>query len=477
MPSFLPPDLWPLLATLAHVTAATAVTVDAVLRKRHVQSVIGWVGVAWLAPFAGALAYLALGVNRIRRAAPALTPAPPPEDAVRNGTSGASITGIDAGLVSLERLGAAVTGHPLSAGNRIEPLVDGDEAFPAMLAAIDGARHSITLATYIFDTDEVGHLFSEALDRAARRGVAVRVLIDDVGARYARPTMARSLRRLGVPTRTFLPTRIPRVLRYANLRNHRKLLVVDGRTAFTGGMNLRAGHWLGRQPHRPVRCLHFRVEGPVVDDLQRTFAIDWQFTTGERLAGEPWFADHDRPGTVLARGIADGPDEDLGKMPAMLLGALTAARHRVSIVTPYFLPDDVLLRTLQITAMRGVEVTIVVPEQTNVRLVDWAMRPQLPYLLRSGCRIWLSPLPFDHTKLFCIDGSWSLIGSTNWDARSLRLNFEYNLECYDRPLATRLEALVHERLSGARRLQPADCVLPLPVRLRNGLARLLSPYL
>lgn len=469
----------PLIGGIVHFLSAMAVTVDAVLRKRHVQAVISWVGIAWLVPILGAAAYACFGVNRIRRRATALnvtarrpspSGSPPalPEEAPPAG---------DQSLPGLARLAERVTGERLSAGNAIVPLDGGDAAFPEMLDCIAGARRSLGLQTYIFDADAVGLQFVEALAAAHDRGVEVRVLIDDIGARYSRPRTARLLKARGVPVATFLPTHVPRLFRYANLRNHRKILVVDGRTGFTGGMNLRAGHWLTLAPRHPVRCLHFRVEGPLVRELMRTFAMDWNFTTGETLDGPLWFPAPVRAGNIVARGIPDGPDESLGSLPDIMLGALACARQRVRIVTPYFLPDEVLLRALHVTALRGVDVAIVLPARSNVPLVDWAMQPQLGELLSRGCRIFLSPPPFDHAKLFVVDGCWSLIGSANWDARSLRLNFEYNIECYDGALAAHLEALVEARIRAAQRLTTDRLDTRPALRLRNGLARLLSPYL
>lgn len=479
-----PADFWPALLSLLHVTLAIGVTLDAVLRPRHVASVIGWVGVAWLAPVVGSLLYVVFGVNRVQRAAVALDLERAWNQTGRreSATEGA-IAEEEVGqrfphLLGMARLGQQVTGRPLLAGNRIEPLVDGDQAFPRMLAAIEQSRESLTLLTYIFDHDPVGIAFRDALVAAQRRGVAVRVLIDAVGSRYGRPSMVAELRRLGVPVAAFLPTRLSRLVRYANLRNHRKILVADGRIGFTGGMNIREGHILARRPRHPVRCLQFQVEGPVVADLQRTFAMDWAFTTREILLGETWFPELGTPGDVIARGVPDGPDADIDNILQVLLGALMTARERVALVTPYFLPDDALLRALQATAMRGVRVDILLPRRSNIRVMDWAVMPQLPGLLRRGCRVHLTPPPFDHTKLLVVDGSWSLIGSTNWDARSLRLNFEYNIECYDRALATALLALVDERLGHSLPLT-FDMLRrrPLPLRLRDGLARLGTPYL
>lgn len=474
---------WLQLFAVLHTCAALAVTVDAVLRKRQVSAVIGWIGLAWLAPGIGSLLYLVFGINRVQRSAVALGLRTAWALDVHPVSADAplvtpAVLQDDSGLAGLDRLCVRLTGNPLLPGNCIDVLEDGDAAYPTMLEAMAGAQRSITLASYIFDNDAAGQAFLLALRDARERGVEVRVLIDGLGLRYSRPDMLRTLRRSGITATAFSPTRNPLRSRYANLRNHRKILVVDGITGFTGGMNIRVGHWLARQPAHPVRCLHFRVQGPVVADMQRTFAVDWAYAFGEQLLGERWFPALAPCGPVAARGVADGPDADIDNLPQVLLGALAVARSRVRIVTPYFLPDETLLAALKVTALRGVTVDIVLPERSNLRVMDWATRPQLPELLASGCRIHLSPPPFDHTKLLLVDDHWSLIGSTNWDARSLRLNFEYNLACVDQALVHRLDTIVAGRMAGARLLSAAElAALPLHAQLRNGVARLMSPYL
>jgi cardiolipin synthase len=263
-----------------------------------------------------------------------------------------------------------------------------------------------------------------------------------------------------------------------NLRNHRKSLVVDGRVAFTGGMNIRLGHWLAKKPAHPVQDIQFRVEGPVVGQLQELFAEDWEFTTGEALRGEPWFPPLEGNGPVLARGIADGPDEDFEVLRWTLLGALASAQRSVRLLTPYFLPDRSLIAALNLAALRGVTVDIVLPERGNLPVVQWASTAHWWQVLERGCRLWVTPPPFDHSKLFVVDDAWVLVGSSNWDPRSLRLNFEGNLECYDTELAGRLAAWFDTRRAAGRRvtLEEVDA-RSLPVRLRDGLARLLTPFL
>ncbi|HQU15885.1 MAG: cardiolipin synthase [Chromatiales bacterium 21-64-14] len=476
--------MWPYLAAAFSVLAAVLASGHAILHKRDPRAAVLWVGFIWLTPLLGPATYLIFGVNRIRRRARSLRGA----RARYRGPGVAAVCGPEQvadtlpaearHLATLARFVERVVARPLVSGNRIVPYVDGDQAYPAMVEAIDGAQRSLTLATYIFDNDRVGIWFADALARAVARGVAVRVLIDDAGARYSWPTVNHRLRRAGVPAARFLPSLVPWRLKAMNLRNHRKILVADGRVGFTGGMNLRAGHLLGGMPRHPVRDLHFGVEGPVVAQLQEVFADDWMFTTGEELRGEAWFPRLEAAGDTLVRGIAEGPDEDFEKLRWTILGALATARHSVQILTPYFVPDLPIITALNVATLRGVEVDIVLPERSNLPFVNWASMALLPLLLEHGCRAWLTPPPFDHSKLMLVDGHWAMLGSANWDARSLRLNFEFNLECYGDALTESLTGLVRERMARARPVRLDELMRrPLAVRLRDGIARLWSPYL
>lgn len=465
---------WAWIATGLTLSVSFLATLHALFLKRDVRATLGWMGVIWLVPFFGAVLYLLLGINRIARRAEALrrdrsryTHAPCGEPPPEGGPEA---------LRDLARLVGEVTGRPLLAGNLIEPLVNGDEAYPRMLQAIDEARSSLSLMTYIFDDDEVGRRFVERLAAAHARGVKVRVLVDAAGLRYSHPPIDRRLRAAGVPCARFLPIHLAR-LPYFNLRNHRKLLVADGRLAFTGGMNLRAGHQLHPAPKHPVQDLHFRLEGPIVRPLQETFAEDWEFTTGEALPDDPWFPELGPRGASQARAIVDGPDEHLFDLSLTLLGAISCARRSIRIATPYFLPDAALAQALVVASLRGVRVDLLLPERGNLPVVEWAMWAQLWQVL-DHCRVWLSPPPFDHTKLMLVDETWSFFGSTNWDPRSLRLNFELNVEAHDPALAQRLGELFERKRSGARPLHAAELSeLPYHLRFRNALARLLTPYL
>ncbi|MGQ9896755.1 MAG: cardiolipin synthase [Acidobacteriota bacterium] len=452
----------------------------ALLYKREARSALLWLLVAWFLPVLGAVLYLLIGINRLQRRAQRLRRAaalPPTSEALEGEDQTGTLADDDLG--GLARLVQQVTGQPLLAGNRITPLVNGVQAYPAMLEAIAQAQHSIALATYIFDRDGIGNQFVQALLAAQRRGVSVRILIDDVYVRLVRGSAFKFLKAAGLHIVSFNPPVLPARLHAANLRNHRKLLIVDGQIGFTGGMNIHRPYWQPEQPATAFRDLHFRVQGPVVRHMIETFTDDWYFTTGERLDTNFW--GEETPQEVeqaLARGIEAGPDETLERLRWVFLGALNIARQSVRIWTPYFVPDQSLLAALSAAALRGVEVDILTPVENNHPLVQWAGRAHYWQVLEHGARIWERSGPFDHSKLMVVDGRWACIGSANWDARSLRLNFEFNLEVYDSHLAQQLEALFQSARQEATLVTAVQLqARPLPVRLRDGAARLFSPML
>ena len=450
-------EIWSIAVGLLTILLAVVASGHVVLYKRDSRAAVAWAGLIWLVPVLGAVLYAVFGINRVRRRAllqragrwPGSTLEIERPVTVR---SEQLLPSSLYRLHSLAELVDRVTGREILPGNRVTPLEQGDAAYPEMLAAIDGAQVSAGLSTYIFDDDEAGRSFLSALSAAARRGVMTRVLIDDVGARYSWPPMVYRLRAGGVSVARFGPTLLPGRLPYLNLRNHRKVLVVDGQIGFTGGMNIREGHLLARRPRHAVQDLHFRLEGPVVRHLAQAFADDWQFTTGESLSGAAWFPPLGPKGPVFARGIIDGPDEDFEKARLVVLGALACAHTSVQIVTPYFLPDSGLITALAVAAMRGVRVDILLPAVNNQALVHWAATAPLWQVVKRGCRVYYTPPPFDHTKLMVVDRRLALIGSSNWDPRSLRLNFELNVECYDERLANQLSQLVKRKLVSAREI-------------------------
>lgn len=467
-------DLLSIVLACAYVLTAASVTADVLLRKRSVRGAIGWIGLAWLSPILGPILYAVLGVNRVRRRAVNLRRAHThrgPERLQRPHPP------LPESLAVLSRVVGSLTGQELAAGNRIALLRSGDEAYPQMLAAIQQARASVALASYIFRADETGLAFVAALEAAAARGVEVRVLVDGFGGGYPSSPIARALRRRRLPVARFLHSWAPWRMPYLNLRLHKKILVVDGEVGFTGGINISEDNVLARKPIHPVDDIHFRLQGPAVRHFMLAFAEDWNFTTGETLNDARWWPELPESGPVLARGFSSGPDHTLGRLAAVIAEAIGSARRRLRIVTPYFLPDEELLFTLELAALRGAHVDIVLPERSNHIVLDWAARAHLGFL-KTAIRIHLAPAPFAHAKLMTVDGEWCLLGTPNWDVRSARLNFEFALECYDRALTAEIDRIIEARMAAARRVTPAQLAArALPLRLRDGAARLLLPYL
>jgi cardiolipin synthase len=478
---------WPHLTFAAGLGIGLVAALHAAMTKDDVRAAVGWVAVILFSPFLGAFLYLVAGINRIRRASAQRRRRRRnrPRDAHEEAALSSAIT-----KPALARLGDSLSPFRLKPGNCITPLSGGDEAYPAMIEAIRGAKRSVVLASYIFDHDEAGLAFVEALADAQVRGVQVRILIDGVGSRYSHPPISHTLGDRGIDAALFMSSLSGLRLAYANLRSHRKIMIVDGETGFTGGMNIRA-HFLTAAAGKDVaHDTHFMVTGPLVGELMTVFAEDWEFTTNENLKGPDWFV-HDRAASTPpitdalatmeaapARAVPSGPDETLESTHAMLIGAIGEARERVMLATPYFLPDQQLVAAFGVAARRGVAVDIVIPLANNLKLVDYAMTAQLDQVLRHGCRVWRARGPFDHSKLFTIDGVWSYVGSSNIDPRSLRLNFELDVEVHDPGLAGWIEERLRARMADAEP-ETLETLAARPAwkRVRNRLVWLASPYL
>jgi cardiolipin synthase A/B len=470
-----PTELIEAVIAAVYVLLACLVTIDALLKKSDVRGALGWIAAAWLSPIFGSLLYYMFGINRVTRRALKLGRFE--ESQAKRPPHGAEPVA-SPNLTTLAEVGRRITESPLIAGNSIGVLQGGDAAYPAMLRAIGEAKHCIAMASYIYRDDAAGRAFSDALIAARNRGVEVRVLLDSVGIGYFFPAVLRRLKAGGVFTARFLHTWVPWRMPFLNMRNHRKLLVVDGARAFTGGMNIAAAHARRLAAHNYVEDVHFQIDGPVARSLMDAFARDWTFTTDEILDQDCWWPPISEEGRVQARGLRSGPDADIYKIEMLAGAALTLAKKRIRIVTPYFLPDQRLQFAIAQACMRGVEVDIVLPLHSDHNYMEWAMYAHLRFFKHIAANIYLSPPPFDHSKLMTMDGEWSLIGSSNWDARSFRLNFEYDLECYDSHVTGALDAIIDAKIARALTLDYAELASrPVPIRLRDAAARLMMPYL
>lgn len=457
--------------------------------KDEVRSAISWIGLLWLAPVFGLMAYMLFGVSRIRRRARL--------SRQKRGLAARSGTLVDPGGPKLTeavpaaqnrwrahaRLAGRVCAAPLTVGNQLAPLTGGRQAYDAMIEAIDNARHTVALTTYIFQADQAGRRFVAALARAHDRGVHVRVLVDAVGNLYGLKPVSNLLRRRGVPVAVFNPARFSWRLAFFNLRTHRKLLIIDGIKGFAGGMNIRKHHIQDENGNQRVQDSHFQLEGPIISQMMDAFADDWAFSCGEELDEDIWMPTIEaNPAATLtgvaARSIADGPDESRQKAAMVIESALGAARKHVQIVTPYFLPEQALLSALKQAALRGVKVDILVPEKNNLPLFALTSMVGARQLVQAGCNLYLSKPPFDHSKLMIVDGCWALFGSSNWDARSFKLNFEFNVEAYQEAFGSRMRDWVAARFETASQISLADIdARPLGKRFIGRVIWLASPYL
>lgn len=472
---------WGLL--VLHGLVVLAAAWHALLLKRDPRAALGWIAVCLLFPIIGPVLYFLFGINRVRTRAKKLDRQSPFRgefnDASNSKPSVPARQGLPlpSELSELGRVSTSLTRYPLLVGNRIMTLHNGEQAYPAMLQAIEESKDSLYLSTYLFDTDKTGLRFIDALERASSRGVDVRVITDGIGEFHSIPRAGALLQKRGIRTARFLPPKLLPPFIHINLRNHRKILVADGEIGFVGGMNI-GGRHLADDLGNPSRVMdtHFRIQGPVVRQIEQTFLEDWRFTTGEHTPLRPEVPS--LSGSAVCRTIVEGPNEDFYKLAMILLGAVSAAKQRVRIMTPYFLPSRELIGALVAAALKGVEVDIVLPSKNNLPFVHWATKNMLWELLQYGIRIYYQPAPFVHTKLFLVDDQYAHIGSANIDPRSLRLNFEIVLEVFDRFFVGELAGHFEDRIRASKQaaLEEMDG-RPLPARTRDALAWLFSPYL
>jgi cardiolipin synthase len=467
-------EVWANLLLVLYATTAVATAGHALLHKRDPRSAWAWITACWLFPLGGALFYFWFGVNRIeRRAQREMGVAPARHRAGKEALP--EVGGLPQEVRELVRIGRIMTGRPLVPGNRVTPLHSGEEAYPAMLDAIAQAKRTVWLESYIFDTGEAATAFAAALADAQRRGVQVRVLLDGVGTLSWRGRGGALLARHGVRVAKFLPLRFFPPMLHVNLRNHHKLMTVDGAVAFAGGMNITDDHYVKRSADA-MADLHFRLEGPVVPQLEAVFADNWRFSAGEALALTA--SAPRRSGEAFCRAITDGPNDEVDRLQLVLLGALANAHRRISIMTPYFIPTPELSGALQAAALRGVEIVVVLPVRSDQWWVDCATRRWLTQLVGRSINVYYRPAPFAHTKLFLMDDYYALVGSANLDPRSLRLNFELMVEIYDGDLVKSLQEHFDEVRSRSTEVTAALLKKrPLPARLRDAALWLFSPYL
>jgi cardiolipin synthase len=334
-----------------------------------------------------------------------------------------------------ERSMGSLLGPPLVGGNVVVPLRNGDQIFPAMLAAIRGAQRTITFETYIYWSGKVGQEFAAALAERARAGVKVHLLVDWVGSDKMDSTLLNTMTSAGVELRRYHPVRWYTLSRLNN-RTHRKILVVDGKIGFTGGVGV-ADHWLGNaQDKEHWRDSQYQVTGQAVAQMQAAFLDNWMKTTGEVLHGPEYFPPLDSLGGVIAQMFRSSPGEGSESVRLMYLLSIASARQSILLSASYFIPDDLSVATLVAARKRGVKIQIIVPgPEIDAEITRKASKARWGPLLESGIEIYEYMPTMFHCKIMVVDTLWTSVGSTNFDNRSFRLNDEANLNVLDRDFA------------------------------------------
>ncbi|HLW67270.1 MAG TPA: cardiolipin synthase [Gemmataceae bacterium] len=475
---------WPMISSVLFVTHAilSVVTIGWILAiKREPMSALAWCSTVLLLPFLGPFLFYVLGYQRVyrplkrkrqhRRAFR--------RHRIRKKSAGPSISNrLPLGWTAMARLARQLDAFSPTNGNKIDFYSEGAAAFPAKLEAIRTAQHHVHLEYFIFQPDEIGRTFRDALCEKARQGVEVRLVYDAMGSYRLTNSFLNPLRGAGAKCEAFLPVSLFRRRTQVNLRNHRKILVVDGRVGFTGGLNI-GDEYLGKVPRFGYwRDAHVRVEGPAVSDLQRVFAEDWDFTAGELLKGSTYFPRQKGSGPVTVQVVQSGPDQELKSIREVYFAAILRARKRLWIASPYFVPDAGILDALVLAGHTGVDVRLLGLQHPDKWLPFLAGRYYWTDMLEAGVKVYQYAKGMMHSKLMLVDGQWASIGTANLDNRSLHLNFEVNCLLYDPEAVAQLEAGFLRDLKDSQAIDPeAYPKRPLTSRLPENVCRLLSPIL
>lgn len=490
-------DAWFPFGSLMHVMAFLMVAIHCLKNRRESSSALLWIFVAGGFPLIGPLFYLWFGINRVPQKAwhkhysdqKFLSERKAREDeamplnywrAVHDSLA-TEPTDVFARELN-SAMNVVLSDYPLLGGNSIEPLVTGDQAFPPMIEAISKAKNHIHIQTFIIGNDRIGKQFLDLLKQKAESGVSVRFMYDRFGSTHALfgglIKKYRNIPNLQIEGWT-QANPIKRQFQI-NLRNHRKIMIVDGKIAFTGGINLQVNN-VTTPDEPPIRDYHFKIEGPIVQELQYTFLRDWYFMTDEDaeiLLQESYFPHTTATGDIPVRVINGGPTSELEALTDVFFTAIVSARKQLLAVTPYFVPTLDIMRAFRSAALRGVDVRLIVPKDNNHIYAGLAGRSHYDDLLSAGVRVFERKSPFLHAKALLVDDMLAIVGTANLDARSMRLNYETNLAVYSNNFANRLKEIIIEEMSMSDEIDLFTWRnRPVQQRMAENFCNLLSPIL
>ncbi len=476
------PTIWELLSIINY--ALVAVAIIAILRRpREPRAMVAWMLALILLPVVGLVLFFLIGqlkIDRTRRRRQSRRQKLAAVLARKPEAGHAAIASLvtDQHMHAVVHIATRFSRSPPSMGNDVTIFHDGEAFFLALRLAIEAARSHVHLEFYIFQPDETGRAVAELLMAKARSGVKCRLLLDAVGCWRLPRSFVRRMREEGVQVGYFNPVIPWRGRFHVNFRNHRKLVVIDGHTGFTGSQNI-GDEYRGRLARLgPWRDTIFSVRGPAVGELQDVFLEDWNYATDETLDAADLFPEPSRAGPHAVQIIPSGPDTQADVMHQVLFAAVAAARKSICIATPYFVPDVPMIMALQAAAYRNVKVQLLIPSRSDHWFVLWAGRSYYDELTAAGVEIFEYGLGMLHCKNVVIDESWALAGSANMDARSFRLNFELTAILYDPTLARQLQDEFDELRAASRRFSRTEKhQWTFRESVSIGLARLASPML
>jgi cardiolipin synthase len=456
--------------------------------KKNSTSAVAWCLLVFFLPLIGPLFFLLFGYQHVKvplarkRRHRRLFESKHPRQRAETTRGSSAAARLDdqsaAPWEQVSRLAHRFGAFPVTSDNRIKFYVEGRTAFADMLEAIRNARHHIHLETFIFQPDETGRLFLEALTQKARENVEVRLLYDAMGSHRLPRRLLRPLHEAGGKSSVYLPISPLRRRIQINMRNHRKILVVDGRTAFTGGLNVGSEYRSDNPRFGFWRDTHLKLEGQAVAGLQRIFIEDWDFAAGENLYAEAYFPRSEGSGSCPVQIIDSGPDREQKSIREIYFAAMLRARKRLWIASPYFVPDAGLLDALSLAGYLGVDVRLLTQDHPDKWIPLFAARYYLGEMLNAGVKVYQYTKGMMHSKVVLVDGEWASVGSANLDNRSMYLNFEANCLIYSAEAVAELEDAFRDDLKHAIRLERhAFRRRPLSSRLLDNACRLLSPIL
>lgn len=470
---------------VVYLIAVFAICLMIVFENRNPVKTLSWMLVILFIPVAGMIVYFFFGRNYRKQkiySRKSLTDSARLEDHADHQVRLLSryLSGDSAAVRSKEHLIHLMLRNNrslLTLDNRIDLLVNGRQTFPAMLDAIASATNYIHLEFYRFEPDTLGMEFSELMKRKAKEGVRVRVIYDDVGSWNIRKPYIKKMREAGVQIHTFMPVRFPNFSSKINYRNHRKILVVDGKVGFVGGLNIADKYLHGLPDLGPWVDTHLRLEGEAVAALDRVFVADWDFVSGEELPPDAALEHVVRTGNrCLVQVASSGPDTDWATIMQVYFSAIATAKSSIYLTSPYFSPDESLLTALKTAALSGVDVRMIFPEYTDSIIANWNTRSYISELLDAGVRVFLYRNGFIHSKYLLVDNIFSSVGSPNVDVRSFDLDFEVTALIYDEDFALRLGVLFSEDVKNCYEVSRDEWdKRPRRERYKESIARIFGP--